>query len=100
MTEPKLLPCPLCGGKLFTQHWEDTDQHEVDCKGCHLQTIFETRDDAIEFWNIRTISPALARIAAEEIGRECTMGADEVYQVPESEIIKAAAIIERVMKGE
>ena len=58
MTEPKLKPCPFCGGeaKVYRRifDWETWD-YKVECSKCHCAATenYDTKQEAIEEWNTR-----------------------------------------------
>ena len=54
MTEPKLKPCPFCGGEAEVWVSDVTDRAIVYCTVCDAQiSIRPTEQEAIEAWNKR-----------------------------------------------
>lgn len=62
MSEPKLKPCPFCGGEALLNSYESRKGYDayVECCGCLIQMItvtFDTKEEAeakaISAWNRR-----------------------------------------------
>ena len=54
MTEPKLKPCPFCGGEAEIFVSDITDRALVYCKCCDAQIKMQQNEqEAIEAWNKR-----------------------------------------------
>lgn len=54
--ESRLKPCPICGGHAcgFSNGFDDTAFHSVECSKCGLATpMFAEKHEAREFWNNR-----------------------------------------------
>ena len=52
MTEPKLKPCPFCGGKAIP--YIDCGYHIAECEDCEAMSCeHETAEETIEAWNKR-----------------------------------------------
>ena len=61
MTEPKLKPCPFCGGKAIMvfrgggDYWYD--EYSAYCTKCGAETDnYEFADDVVKAWNRRVES--------------------------------------------
>jgi Lar family restriction alleviation protein len=68
MTEPKLKPCPWCGGEVVMPRNIGAAFHWVDCVECLADgPKTATRAEAIAAWNRRT--PAVSR---EELEKRIT----------------------------
>ena len=52
MTEPKLKPCPFCGGKVTLWNYEFGTVRVFECKTCRTRFIFPWNKDLSE-WNKR-----------------------------------------------
>lgn len=52
----ELKPCPFCGGtNIEINIIVDTPQAYLKCRRCGIeQSIYPTKEDAIEAWNTRT----------------------------------------------
>lgn len=56
MTEPKLKPCPFCGGK--AKVWEELFMRfawKIYCVNCGASVRAETEKDVVEAWNKRVV---------------------------------------------
>lgn len=56
MSEEKLLPCPMCGGKAVKSafSWGNIcDEYTVKCTECGVGTKVLKSDEAINAWNTR-----------------------------------------------
>ena len=54
MTEPKLKPCPFCGGEAEIFVSDITDRALVYCRGCDAQIKMQQNEqEAVEAWNKR-----------------------------------------------
>lgn len=61
MTEPKLKPCPFCGGeaKMVETYSGDIKIgcENLGCLGCYENNaFFSFKEDAIESWNKRVVA--------------------------------------------
>lgn len=65
MNTNELLPCPFCGGQAIPMHHCSTDVDDehclVMCMDCYGRTVGETISEAIESWNRRAESKAVAK---------------------------------------
>ena len=65
MNEPKLKPCPFCGGKAKVTNWELHTTHyyvccaTLGCREAGLVYSYDSREDAIEKWNRRPLEDKL-----------------------------------------
>lgn len=54
---PKLLPCPFCGGEAEIYNvgigWYRVHCADYDCIGSNAAKIMSTREDAVRVWNRR-----------------------------------------------
>lgn len=56
MSEEKLLPCPMCGGKAIKTafSWGNIcDEYTVKCTECGVGTKVLKSDEAVKSWNTR-----------------------------------------------
>lgn len=60
----ELSPCPFCGGEAELQFsgfnpLNQSPIYCIHCKNCWSSTFnyFETKDQAVKAWNIRTLTP-------------------------------------------
>ena len=63
--EPKLLPCPFCGGEAV--HILKA-AGLIACKSCRAKTLVHaTMSEAIAAWNTRATPPGMIRLDAPEL---------------------------------
>ena len=52
----KLKPCPFCGEKAYLATYYPGTEREyfvIECSGCGVQTLPDTRQNLVEIWNTR-----------------------------------------------
>ena len=60
MKEPKLKPCPFCGGEAKIREVPvhsirgEEKIYEIDCQGCSCEIQGNTKEEAAQEWNTRT----------------------------------------------
>lgn len=68
--DPRLKPCPLCGGKAFLGYYVDGVDNYVYCSECYFGADnLDGEQDAIDKWN-RRIKPSVKSPAISLIEKE------------------------------
>ena len=102
MLQSELKPCPFCGNEVVLQGHKDNGW-AIECDLCRpikCKYYFNTKKDAISFWNTRTPDPRVLLDALEKIVKKIMNISAHMQSKHSSEINKLASELLKKFDGE